>query len=179
VTRNDWIPIGISLLALVGTLGNFVLTLSRGRKHLHISWELMDQVDSRPTYTCRITNTGYIGLQVAMVSVPWSANMFTEMNLQSGDPSRKLDQGESQVWEIDLEGLVSLMDEEYRDPKEKAIIVVEDTAGKKYVREGDVPTIQHLLDFLAHTREPPPVWEEEPYGAPYTVSSRPWWRFWR
>src|ERR687896_355534 len=98
-SHNYWIPIGISLLALVGTLGNYVLTLSRGRKHLHIGWTLVDEVGREPTYTCQITNTGYIGLQVAMVSVPWGANIIVEMDLQSGDPARKLDQGESQVWE--------------------------------------------------------------------------------
>src|SRR5215213_4547274 len=63
----DWIPIGISLLALAGTLGNYLLTLSRGRKRVHIQTSIGGRGAAK--VRCRVTNTGYIGLQVQSVRI--------------------------------------------------------------------------------------------------------------
>jgi hypothetical protein len=158
-SHNDWIPIGISLLALVGTLGNYLLTLSRGRKHVQIKSWVNDStaVGGTVTYRCRVTNTGYIGVQIESVSVtPRSGGFSIGLRLQEGAEPRKLDQGESQEWETELDFLlepflkdpdmlqVNIEREETESAgvkvsieglETKVVTVAEDTAGEKYVQK--------------------------------------------
>jgi hypothetical protein len=158
-SSTDWIPIGISLLALVGTLGNYLITLSRGRKHVHImSWVHCTHFagqDRQATYYCRVTNTGYIGLQVNRVDVRIALvqrpHLVGFLHLPSGEKPKKLDQGESQEWGIALnvllDGLHASVVRE-QDSEAKVIAVAWDTTGKEYVeKQKDAWPILDLLSL--------------------------------
>ena len=143
----DWIPIGISLLALIGTLGNYLLTLSRGRKRLHIASDV-----GHNTYWCRVTNTGYIGLQVEFVHIPQPGVL---LRLPDGDTPRKLDQGESQVWEVELEYLLrSLRDADLEDLETPIVAIARDTTGKEYIQSKRAAFLAtSMLSAAARLRE--------------------------
>jgi hypothetical protein len=94
---SGWIPIGISLLALVGTLGNYLLTLSRGRNHVQLKSSLVRSslVVEEPAeiYRCLVTNTGYIGVEIDRVELRRSAesSLGIVLQLPRGEQPRKLD----------------------------------------------------------------------------------------
>jgi hypothetical protein len=135
---SGWIPIGISLLALVGTLGNYLLTLSRGRKHVRLRSFLDVEIDNRgnlsgrEVYRCTVTNTGYIGVQVDSVELRESVDspLGIMLGLRQDEKPRKLDQGESQEWGMYLHDI-----EERLQGETKVIAVAVDTTGKEYVQQ--------------------------------------------
>src|SRR5215211_5997794 len=118
----DWIPIGISLLALAGTLGNYLLTLSRGRKRVHIQTSIGGRGAAK--VRCRVTNTGYIRLQVQSVRIRATIDGRTGilLSLPNGETPRKLEQGESQVWEIDWERLLNSLEREKPQVRVTALV---------------------------------------------------------
>jgi hypothetical protein len=138
---SGWIPIGISLLALVLTLGNYVLTIYRGKKHVQLKSSLVRSSLARsslaveePTeiYRCLVTNTGYIGVEIDRVELRRSAESSSEIvsQLLRDEQPRKLDQGESQAWEIYLDEL-----KERLQGETKVIAVAVDTTGKEHVQK--------------------------------------------
>jgi len=128
---GGWIPIGISLLALVGTLGNYLLTLSRGRKHVQLKSSLVVE-EPAEIYRCLVTNTGYIGIEIDRVELRRSAesSLGIVLQLPRGEQPRKLDQGESQAWGIYLDEL-----KERLQGETKVVAVAVDTTGKEYVQK--------------------------------------------
>jgi hypothetical protein len=133
---SGWIPIGISLLALVATIGNYLLTLSRGRKHVQLKSSLVRSslIVEEPAeiYRCLVTNTGYIGVEIDRVELRRSAEGALGMVLQlpRDEQPRKLDQGESQAWGIYVDELKGSLQGET-----KVIAVAVDTTGKEYVQK--------------------------------------------
>jgi hypothetical protein len=134
---SGWIPIGISVAALVFTIGNFLLILYRGRKRVRLKSSLVRSSLVRsslaveePTeiYRCLVTNTGYIGVEIDRVELRRSAESSSEIvsQLLRDEQPRKLDQGESQAWEIYLGEL-----KESLQGETKVIAVAVDTTGKK------------------------------------------------
>ncbi len=101
---TGWIAIVISIFALTGTLGNFVLALWQRRKHVRIrSSEVTESVEDGPgpsVYLCKVTNTGSIGVQIERVELRSSrgANVGIVLKLAKDEQPKKLDQGESQEW---------------------------------------------------------------------------------
>jgi hypothetical protein len=144
VEPSGWISIGIALLALVGTLGNYLLTLSRGRKYVQLKSSLvrasLTVEEPAEIYRCLVTNTRYIGVEIDRVELRWSAENSSNLvwptprkivlQLSRDEQPRKLDQGESQEWGIYLDELKeSLLGET------KVIAVAVDTTGKEYVQK--------------------------------------------
>ena len=133
---SGWIPIGISLLALALTLGNYLLTVSRGRKHVQLKSSLvrssLDVEEPAEIYRCLVTNSGYIGVEINGVELRRSAesSLGIGLRLPRGEQRRKLDQGESQEWAIYLDEL-----KEGLQGETKVIAVAVDTTGKEYVQK--------------------------------------------
>ncbi len=136
-----WIALVISSLALIGTLGNFLLTLWRGRRHIRIrSSQVEDAILIGAgevvsfNYRCTVTNTGYIGLQIERVELRPAAggNVGIELELAHGEQPRKLDQGEKQNWEKDVRELKRALQVA---EKIEVIAVAVDTTGEEYVQK--------------------------------------------
>jgi len=93
-------------LTLVGTLGNYLLTISRGRKYVQLKSSLVRSslIVEEPAeiYRCVVTNTGYIGVEIVGVELRRSAesSLGIVLQLATDEQSRKLDPGESQEWGI-------------------------------------------------------------------------------
>jgi hypothetical protein len=157
INWSTWLPIIIaalalmvSALALIGTLGNFLLVLWRGRRHVRIRssqvwkppvvWradETAEDDEGYFVYQCGITNTGYIGVQIERVELrsKGGANVGIVLELAPNEQPRKLDQGESQNWETALDELKNTLPGEGAI---KLIVLAVDTTGKEYVqRERD------------------------------------------
>jgi len=99
---STWLPIIISALALIGTLGNFTMVLWRGRRHVRIRTSqirkslLIGEGDTGGfVHRCTVTNTGYIGVQIQRVELRSSAEAKVGilLELPQGEQPRKLDQG--------------------------------------------------------------------------------------
>ncbi len=142
-----WLPIVISALALLGTLGNFGLLLWRGRKHVSIRSSIeLDEVDGKdgpPMYVCNVTNTGYIGVQIDRVELrpaSGSGAAGIVLRLPQGEQPKKLDQGESQKWGMYIdEAIVIYARRGEGAPRAsgelRVVAVAVDTTGKEYVQE--------------------------------------------
>jgi hypothetical protein len=80
---SGWVPVFISVLALIATLGNYLVTLWRGRKHVRLTshirvkeWELDSEGEEADpgfarTYICNVTNTGFVGATIERVYLSW------------------------------------------------------------------------------------------------------------
>jgi len=143
---TSWIAILISVLALIGTLGNFGYTLWRGRRRVRIRTSVVEDPiligraggpapEPRPSlvYRCTVTNTGYIGLEIGRVALfSPGGNVGIELKLSPEEQPRKLDQGEKQKWEKDLDEIKGMLGGE---GTVEVIAVAADTTGKRYVQK--------------------------------------------
>jgi hypothetical protein len=83
-------------------------------------------------YRCLVTNIGYIGVEIDRVELRRSAESPSGilLHLPRDEQPRKLDQGESQAWEMSLDVL-----KEGFQGETKVIAVAVDTTGKDYMQK--------------------------------------------
>lgn len=129
-----WLTPIVSTLALTLGIANIVITLWRGARRVQMRMiETLKESDDGifVYYRCQVTNTGCIGIQINSVDLypAGGENVVIPLRLRSDEKPRKLDQGETQDWEVCL-----------RDLREKfqakgqleLVAVATDTTGKEY-----------------------------------------------
>jgi len=72
------------------------------------------------------------------------------LSLPNGETPRKLEQGESQVWEIDWERLLNSLEREKPQVRVTALVAIaQDTTGKDYVQKEQAAfTMEGLLGIV-------------------------------
>ena len=140
----QWAPVialVLSALALVGTGVNTWIVLRRGRKRVRIRSsirleEVEEGVSAAPLYACKITNTGYIGLQIDRVKLRSTAGaaMGVMPALPEGEEPKKPDQGETQEWGAFMGGADAGASPTRETRKIRAVAVAVDSTGKEYVQ---------------------------------------------
>ncbi len=147
-----WLTPLIASLALILGTANIAITLWRGTRRVQMKLiETLKECDEGifVYYRCQVTNTGCVGIQIDKVDL-YPANGedvgISSLRLRSGEKPRKLDQGETQDWEICLCDLKAA----YQAAGQlKLVAVATDTTGKKYrQKRKDFMTI-NLSDSLA------------------------------
>ena len=143
IAWTTWLPIIISALALLGTLGNLTLLLWRGRAHLSIrsAQDIHEHpgLDRPLTYICRITNVGYVGVQIDRVKLRRVSDDMdlAVLGLRKDELPRKLDQGESQVWGMYVDEIGEHLPRSIgvlRGDVEVVAVAI-DTTGKEYLQK--------------------------------------------
>ena len=140
----QWAPVialVLSVLALAGTGVNTWIVVRRGRKRVRIRSsirleEVEEGISAAPLYACKITNVGYIGLQIDRVELGSTAGaaMGVVLTLPEGEEPKKLDQGETQEWGAFIGGVDGGASPTREARKIRVVAVAVDSTGKKYVQ---------------------------------------------
>ena len=130
-----WLTPLIASLALILGTANIAITLWRGTRRGQM--KLIETLKEGEEgifvyYRCQVTNTGCVGIQVDKVDL-YPANGedvgISSLRLRSGEKPRKLDQGETQDWEICLPDLQATP---LATGPSEWVAVATDTTGKEY-----------------------------------------------
>lgn len=145
------VPIGISVMALVVSGLSYGTVLHRGRKRVQIRTSVVAKKFNPYVfyYRCQVTNVGYIGVQIHAVSlVPpkGSRGVAIRLKLPKSEQPRKLDQGESQEWEMLLEELQEMLQ---NGESLKVIALAEDTTGTEYEQKPEDSVPIHPAGFTS------------------------------
>jgi hypothetical protein len=130
----DWLTPIVATLALMLGTANIGITLWRGTRRVQVKMiETLKESDEGifVYYRCQITNAGCIGIQIDSVDLypAGGENVPISLRLRSGEKPRKLDQGETQDWEICLRDLKAAFQ---ATGQLELVAVATDTTGKKY-----------------------------------------------
>src|SRR3712207_4903030 len=130
-----WLTPLIASLALILGTANIAITLWRGTRRVRMKLiETLKECDEGifVYYRCQVTNTGCVRIQVDKVDL-YPANGedvgISSLRLRSGEKPRKLDQGETQDWEICLPDLKATL---RATGQSELVAVATDTTGKEY-----------------------------------------------
>jgi hypothetical protein len=145
-----WLTPIVSTLALILGIANIVITLWRSARRVQMRMiETLKQSDEGVFvyYRCQVTNTGHTGIQLDKVELyPASEdNIAVPLRLRSGEKPRKLDQGETQDWEICLRDLQGRFQAK---GWLELVAVATDTTGNEYRQKRKDSTTINLSDTL-------------------------------
>jgi hypothetical protein len=130
-----WLTPIIATLALIIGAANIAITLWRGTRRVQMKMiETLKECDEGifVYYRCQVTNTGCVGIQIDKVDLyPADGEnvCISSLRLCSGEKPRKLDQDETQDWEICLPDLKATLQ---ATGQSELVAVATDTTGKKY-----------------------------------------------
>lgn len=147
----DWLTPIVATLALMLGAASFGITLWRGTRRVQIKMiETLKESDEGifVYYRCRVTNVGCIGIQVDKVDLYPAGGETVPISLRprSDEKPRKLDQGETQDWEICLYDLKAAFQ---AAGQLELVAVATDTTGKKYRQKRKDSMTINLSDPLA------------------------------
>jgi hypothetical protein len=146
----DWLtPIVATLALMLGTV-NIGITLWRGTRRVQMKMiETLKESDEGTFvyYRCQVTNTGCIGIQIDKVDLypAGGENAAISLRLRSDEKPRKLDQGETQDWEICLRDLKAAFQ---AAGQLELVAVATDTTGNKYRQKRKDSITINLSDSL-------------------------------
>lgn len=145
-----WLTPVVSTLALMLGIVNILITLWRAARRVQIRMiETLKQSAEGifVYYRCQITNTGHVGIQIDKVDLYLAdeGNVAVPLRLRTGEKPRKLDQGETQDWEICLQDLQGKFQARGRL---ELVAVATDTTGKKYRQKRKDSVTINLSDSL-------------------------------
>jgi hypothetical protein len=146
----DWLTPIVAMSALMLGAANIGITLWRGTRRVQMKMiEILKESDEGifVYYRCQVTNIGCVGIQIDKVDLyPAGGELVAiSLRLRSGDKPRKLDQGETQDWEICLRDLKATLQ---ATGQLELVAVATDTTGKEYRQKRKDSVTINLSDSL-------------------------------